>query len=1238
MSNCNFSNSRNATVGYFKTNNIINNEHFIIDGKKFNHAKANLQKYAQDFYDISDRLMDTETIDGKDRVLFNDVAFRKIDEYHKIKTKISFSIPDEDFDNMYISEDFDDQDADFNESFDGDFEGDVRNYSKIITVIERRKNKLINQVSHIKQKVDNETNVDDKRRMLQDIIVIEKKIEFDEQLLSHIKENKGLDVATFKEKVFDPDIKRLEDILSKDEVSTSELSYIAETIDMWKYVSDINSLEKIGIVNTQEVEEDGYMIELLTSNLAKMKRIERLFNKKIEQQLLKWGSEVGDKKVTKEQMFKSLKDAGVIQANTLNISDFGDNLLDLLYVEMKKREVQQNKKILDLFAKIDEAKKGLTAEQLDLLNQRDEFGGLTGNLVFPYSQSFFSKKQQMWNEYHYLKNHAGVTEAGKYYHKELKKWIKDNHVGFDVQKLFVENDENYKQSLIDELGQERFDKYYEQSLQKWESYQLNLESLRTTNNQESITLFELNNSPISHHDSLFGNGNGKFNSNYYVYVPKVTHLDSAYVKITKDEKLKAYYDLIINITSNYQKVLPHHLRKEFQVNSISFIKKGLVKDIVTNPLGFIQTSLSKIAESISSNKDTNIPANIITGKEIPTVQIHLSSGKDIINKRYNSFLLNFMEDVSNAKNVSDLYSAYPILRGRNIKFKNVKNLWSSNQKQIPDYIKTFLKSKATDEIVTQERETDISVLLKNYILGIESYNAKKASEDIFKLVSIAFENKKELSHGVEKEGLENLKKLLEHQTKLFFQISTDKDKARTRTEKKVYTRDEKETIKNLKEVKEKINNNPNLTEEGKKERVKKIDDQIDSMGSFVTISKFGDALLQYVTHLGLGWSITSGLGNMAFGYVSNYTEAAGQKNFNEKQLNKGYLIASPSSNFTDNGKKLGYVFQKYNFLKTATQELFKRSIDTTKGYKKYIEPMYLQEATEYVNQAPVVYAWMSNQKLSDWTKDPSDADKTLWDNFDKDGNMIKDINEGLMKAKLDQLLNKLHGDYDTITKAMVKNTFLGKATMQFRTWMAKAIDQRFSRYQEATSVNDESKGRWRSYSELFGENKAEKIFVSLQYLLRKMYIGKFLSDRTNEVFSELDAYNMRQNLAELAMLIKTIMAGIIIRGILLDDDDDEDMIKYSSLLALNILGRINTDIVFYVNPIEFEKLNKNFLPLTRIIQDAKRAVDFGARTIFEDEKYDENLEKTLRYVGKLTPGVASSIRLYDYVTNDYSAK
>jgi hypothetical protein len=269
-----------------------------------------------------------------------------------------------------------------------------------------------------------------------------------------------------------------------------------------------------------------------------------------------------------------------------------------------------------------------------------------------------------------------------------------------------------------------------------------------------------------------------------------------------------------------------------------------------------------------------------------------------------------------------------------------------------------------------------------------------------------------------------------------------------------------------------------------------------------------------------------------------------------------------------------------------------------------------------------------------------------------------------------------HGDYSN--PLPIKATALGRAVSQFRTWMFEGFANRFEKQANSPDYAlsygmDEPyvrKGRYRSYTKgqltttgatlgtlflpgvgtalgagagylggkFFGmqtnENAVSDILFTLKQLIRKLV---FKPTQFQDRFNATDAANMRKNMTELYVMMTLAGVGLLLSGLKGDDDEDEAVVLN---FLLNQTIRLRTDIGFYTNPLEFEKLTKTAIPMAGLVQEVYTLFgdignyfgeDAKDKSVFESGPF-KGYPKFLVHAGQLLPGTAQGIRLYKSAT------
>jgi hypothetical protein len=281
-----------------------------------------------------------------------------------------------------------------------------------------------------------------------------------------------------------------------------------------------------------------------------------------------------------------------------------------------------------------------------------------------------------------------------------------------------------------------------------------------------------------------------------------------------------------------------------------------------------------------------------------------------------------------------------------------------------------------------------------------------------------------------------------------------------------------------------------------------------------------------------------------------------------------------------------------------------------------------------------------------------------------------------MVQKIKRVIEMNHGDYNNALK--VKSTVLGRALSQFRTWMFEGFANRFEsgvnldgtpKVDQILSYGlDEDyikKGRYRSYTKgqllttgaavgtmvlpgigtavgaglgylggkFFGmqteQNALSDTLFTLKQLARKLMRKK---TKFEDRFNAVDAANIRKNMTELYIMMTLMGTALLLKSMAGDDDDEEQVVTN---FLLNQTIRLRTDIGFYTNPLEAQKLTKTAVPMAALVDDVRTILsdagnhlnDDGDDDIFESGPF-KGQSKFLVHLGEAIPGSSQGIRLY----------
>lgn len=752
---------------------------------------------------------------------------------------------------------------------------------------------------------------------------------------------------------------------------------------------------------------------------------------------------------------------------------------------------------------------------------------------------------------------------------------------------------------------------------------------------------------------------------YGIQVPRrsvegkeTTWYDKNYEKIENDSDLLEFHNLIMKNLNQMRMILPPQKRKLMGIGVIPTMRKSIMDIFSEKGMAIgVAPFMDKLKQLQTT---TDLATNIVSDINPVTKEID------------KQIQLQFIEDADSK--IADI-----------VRLKKIKYEQETGKIAGTPELQRFRKEARTE--LSGEKSWDLAKIMKAYTLTTLAYKHKSFIEPQIKLAERVFKAQEEIitnEAGMAKtkndaiatqKGLQNYVSALN-----FFLDSTYYNiggrKIEGVTKKKLYTSEETKKKTELEELLEKE------TDEKKKEFLQA---QIDALGGVRTASGTFDAILKFMTFKGLGWNIGSAFSNIGFGVITNLTEASAGIHYNMEQMRRAYMLTTNSvgrylsgntmfSSEDSTAVKIRTLMDKYNLLQTSNKELYDTSQKSSFNKLKRFGPFTLQERSEYLNYAPVMIATMMNMKAKD--ADGNEVD--LWDAYDSDGKLKEgfttDIDETQMVQKIKRIIEMNHGDYNNALQ--IKATVAGRAVSQFRTWMFEGFANRFEKEKIDYALSyglDEPyvrKGRYRSYSagqlvtagaalgslffpgigtvalagagylggKIFGMQESENVLgdtlFTLKQLARKLM---FRPTKFQDKFNAVDAANMRRNMTELYILMGLTAFMVLLKGLVLDDDDEEKAgdKAFMAKFLFNQATRLSTDITFYTNPIEFDKLTKTAVPMAKLIDDSYTIFKDMKAYLNDDEEDDVFSSGTFKdesklkiHTGEFIPGTAQAIKLY----------
>lgn len=1008
-------------------------------------------------------------------------------------------------------------------------------------------------------------------------------------------------------------------------------------------------------------DEDGNFHKGYTYYKEQADNLENKLNRIKEQYIIDTvRAQANNPNLTKEQIFKGIKDVNYVFKQTLDMSDVNDHMVQAMFKELalqaESARVETQERFRD-FDKLWSAAKKFGSFK-EVFGQQYKDGTYTGDMVTRFVPDFYDEKRTIRDK--------SIAEEN---YQEYDRWVKDNEILFNVNVLFNEDGtakegeqvDKHKKELIDNLGERGYNEYYEKQQSKIENYIEDKESYKELLDgvdapaawkEDQMKLWVLERSPFINAAKVIDNakidaGKGvKVSSKAYFYtisVPrkyrksdgKLTgYYSTKFEKIENNENLMNFYTYVTDLLRDMKYIIPGDRRRFIRNNTLPDIKnKAIVsmnRGFTANVQGLIDALQKGVSNSDISSYDPD-ERDLKTGEKIRRAKLRVHD----------------------------------------------------RQKQIDDYItlKTIEKGSVTPEDIlkwkkeilskiSSEKSYDPESTLRLYVSEVVSYKYRSMAEGTLNMLFNALKNRKELNTNLaskvitgkdgtpqsKDKGLSNLIEMVDYQYGALFGEARHKVEGKI---KKVFTSEEKEELDKLKGLLKKVDDalldysraSKEDKDEGSEEYKKLLnqrqflENKIENIGGYLTASAIGDKAIQWYTYLGMSFNFLAGYVNLFQGFLENTVKAVDGRLFNTKDYYESFWLtiqaSLPKALETDEVKKIRACNLRFDVMQSAINELY--DLQSTTGLARFkkkcllLRPLAINEITEFQNQMPIVRAYMKKLKATD-----ADGNViSVWDAFDSDFNLKEGVTlesgkeNSLalkeLKIKIDALIKNTHGNYSYLSPMKGKETVMGRAIMQFRSWMPQMINQRFAPEKEDDILGITTKGRYRSYGIFFSSieadgqvySGAQNALYTLKQILRK---ATFRRTKFDERFSEVDAANMRANLQELFILLGTMASILAIRGLL--PDDEESNAKFFANMLINLSSRYQSDILMYLNPSEFEKISKNTVPVLGLISNIGYWFDSSFDYLFDasNDNWDRFVKNTLR----LIPGASQIPRVKTY--------
>jgi hypothetical protein len=894
----------------------------------------------------------------------------------------------------------------------------------------------------------------------------------------------------------------------------------------------------------------------------------------------------------------------------------------------------------------------------DAFMQQYEDGRYTGRLVLPFQQEFYDKRQKMLDQ----ANRINTSEAWTAYRKWVADNVKvldHNLILGDSEEA-----KNYQAKIIELIGQDEFEHKKDRIKQKIDNYQLDREVYKELLEQDGYTgdekerlmsEWDMKNSPEYYMRYIKGEsfkvGNKYVKMEGYKYtesIPADKWRDKKFDTIRKNKALQDLHRKYMELFSDLRKFLPSDTKKQLYINTIPFMERHFIDMLVEGHMS--KAGREKINSFIKDLRSDDMRTVIYADEDsdgrtlsdrfrrinseqiksfvkVKTLEYKLENGHKPSVAEINEFRKQAEDELAqrgefNMGRIMANYAAMAVTFKHRARIEDALKLTEEVFNNIEE-LRTnaagaLLRKKGKENAPLSEEGLKNAKAQLSHQLDLFFGNPRKKS----KLANEKIYTKEE------KEVAKRIETLIE-------KLTVEKEEI----EKKIEKKSEKANVQKLVNKKIEIENDIN-----------QLQNELDAIGGVVTQEGVANLIQQGIQLKGMGWNVFAGFTNIGFGTISNWIEAAGGEFYSQKQLAKAYKLvfhavgrnASFNSVTTETAAKIRALMDMWNVLKSSSEELFNNRLKTGNRLLDVLTPYNITARTEYINQAPVMIAVMLNTEV----KGPNGETSNLWEATDKDGNIKEGYEiskKDLLTAKsnIDKAIRHNHGNYDPIRQQRLKRTILGRLVAQFRTW---ALEGFANRFEDAYTDHERKlirKGRYRSYGGgslamaglglgtiimpgigtaigtgiglLAGKfiksegrykegqemGNFEELFFTTKQLLRKL-AGK--KTKFDDKFTTIDAANLRRNLAEITILLGISAVGMLLKHMATEGPGDDDENKRLALnYAINVFFRLQQDIRFYSDPISFEQLSRNAVPVMSTIIDAQQLIKAGARALQGDD-------------------------------------
>ena len=417
-------------------------------------------------------------------------------------------------------------------------------------------------------------------------------------------------------------------------------------------------------------------------------------------------------------------------------------------------------------------------------------------------------------------------------------------------------------------------------------------------------------------------------------------------------------------------------------------------------------------------------------------------------------------------------------------------------------------------------------------------------------------------------------------------------------------------------------------------------------GKNLVYGAFFEGILAYAQLKGMAFNVTAGLTNLSWGILSNFIHAASNQDFSDKQLFQAMSMVMKGRLKTRSAEdtKLAQLVMRYNILFEVTEIGYGKKNERQRlKMLSYIKnPYEIQRRTEFIIQGMSMVAQMLNTTVTDlqgvertlydaylengkWNEAEFGSEENAgWDSLHLDGNTENNFTR--FRDKVIQVNKQLHGNYDPASPILAKKYLLGRALLMFRSWVAEGIAWRFQQERWDDQMRRNVKGRYITAWDIAREHG----LFSIPKALFNVQFGKDI-EFEGESLSALDLANFKSLLRELQILLALVVAGILVKLALADEDDDDEWTTWGGRMLLTQIYRVEQDLMFYMGGDGLGQVLTSPIPAYSAVRSAYSALSAGHEYLVNPEySGTDAVDKFARNV----PYINQVYRLYNQATTE----